>query len=61
MTTGADLKEARERAGLTQEAIADRLRVHRVTVTAWEGKAEVKKLKAERFLQAVADLTKAAA
>ena len=61
MTTGADLKEARERAGLTQEQIADRLHVHRVTVTAWEGKAEVKKLKAERFLKAVADLSQAAA
>lgn len=61
MTTGAELKEARERAGLTQQAIADHLRVSRVTVVGWEGKAEVKKLKAERFLQAVLDLSKAAA
>lgn len=61
MTTGAELKEARERAGLTQEQIADRLRVHRVTVTTWEGKGEIKRWKAERFLQAVADLSKEAA
>lgn len=59
--SGAELKEARERAGLTQEQVAERLRTHRTTVVIWESKAEVKKLKAERFLQAVADLRGAAA
>ena len=59
--TGADLKQAREDAELTQEQIADKLGVSRVTVTLWEGKAEVKKPKADRFLAAVAELAKAAA
>lgn len=56
MTTGAELKEARENAELTQEQVADKLGVSRVTVTLWEGKAEIKKPKADRFLQAVRDL-----
>jgi DNA-binding transcriptional regulator YiaG len=61
MTTGAELKEARENAELTQEQVADQLGVSRVTVTLWEGKAEVKKPKADRFLKAVADLSEKAA
>lgn len=61
MATGAQLKEARENAELTQEQIADKLGVSRVTVTLWEGKAEVKKPKADRFLAAVVELAKAAA
>lgn len=61
MPSGADLKQAREDAELTQEQVAEKLGVSRVTVTLWEGKAEVKKPKAERFLKAVADLSKAAA
>jgi transcriptional regulator with XRE-family HTH domain len=61
MTAGSELKQAREDAGLTQEQVADELGVSRVTVTLWEGKAEVKKPKADRFLKAVAALSKAAA
>jgi DNA-binding transcriptional regulator YiaG len=53
MATGTELKQAREDAELTQEQVADRLGVSRVTVTLWEGKAEVKTPKAKRFLAAV--------
>lgn len=56
MTAGTALKQAREDAGLTQEQVAEKLGVSRVTVTLWEGKAEVKQPKADRFLRAVADL-----
>lgn len=61
MATGTDLKRAREDAELTQEQVADKLGVSRVTVTLWEGKAEVKKPKADRFLKAVSDLSEQAA
>ena len=61
MATGTELKQAREDAELTQEQVADALGVSRVTVTLWEGKAEVKKPKADRFLKAVASLAKRAA
>lgn len=61
MATGTDLKKAREDAELTQEQVAEKLGVSRVTVTLWEGKAEVKKPKADRFLAAVEALGKAAA
>lgn len=55
--TGQRLQEARESAGLTQQQVADHLGVTRQTVVTWEGKAEVKRSKADRFLQAVAQLT----
>lgn len=61
MATGTELKQAREDAELTQEQVADKLGVSRVTVTLWEGKAEVKKPKADRFLAAVAALAEKAA
>lgn len=61
MSTGTELQEARERAGLTQEQVAAKLGVHRQTVTAWEGKAQVKPLRAERFLTAVRELGEKAA
>jgi DNA-binding transcriptional regulator YiaG len=53
MTTGPELKEAREDAKLTQEDLAHELGVHRVTVVAWESKAQVRPSKAKRFLEAV--------
>lgn len=59
--TGTELKEAREAAGLTQEQVAAQMGIHRVTVVRWEGPQQVRKGKATRFLQAIADLSKKAA
>lgn len=56
MTTGETLQEARELAGLTQEQLAEALRVHRTTVVTWEGKAVVKSSKAKRYLDAISRL-----
>lgn len=45
--TGEQLKRMRERAGMTQQALADLLGVHRQTVTRWEnGAAEIPTLAA---------------
>lgn len=38
--TPADLKTIRDALGLTQQALADRLDVHRVTVAKWETGAQ---------------------
>jgi DNA-binding transcriptional regulator YiaG len=54
--TGADLKEARERAGLTQQEVADRLGHSRQTLVSWEQRATVAPTKAKRYLEAVRDL-----
>jgi transcriptional regulator with XRE-family HTH domain len=54
---GTELKEAREAAGLTQEQVAAQMGIHRVTVIRWEQPKPVRKGKATRFLQAIADLT----
>lgn len=54
--SGADLKDARELAGLTQEQVAAGLGVHRQTVVAWEGRARVVAPKADRYLRVVSDL-----
>lgn len=58
MTTGEELQEAREMAGLTQEQVAGALKVHRTTVVRWEGKADVRPGKARRFLDVVARLAR---
>lgn len=59
--SGAELKEAREVAGLTQEQVATALGLSRVTVVAWEGKAVVKAPKADRYLRVISDLASKAA
>src|ERR1051326_6566575 len=59
MTTGAALKQAREDAELTQEQVAEKLGVSRVTVTLWEGKAEGKKPKDARFPKGAAEARQA--
>lgn len=53
---GADLRDAREIAGLTQAQVAAALGVSRVTIVAWEAKARVKAPKASAYLRVVADL-----
>jgi len=59
MTTGTHLKEYRELAGLTQQQVADQLRIHRVTVARWEEPdREVKPTKAQRFRNAVDNLSR---
>lgn len=59
--TGAELREARELVGLTQEQVAEALGVHRVTVLAWEQRAIVKAPKAAKYLRVVRDLASPAA
>jgi DNA-binding transcriptional regulator YiaG len=55
--TGADLKTARERAGLTQQEVADRLGHSRQTLVSWEQRAAVAPTKARRYLEAVRSLS----
>lgn len=55
-TTGAELQEAREAAGLTQEQVAERMGLHRVTIANWEARARVANPKADRYLRAVREL-----
>ena len=60
--TGPQLKEARERAGLTQEQVGAQLGIHRVTVTRWEDpRTKLSKGKALRYMDAIAALTERAA
>ena len=40
-TTGIDLKLERVRAGVSQIALAERMRLHRATVARYEGRARV--------------------
>jgi DNA-binding transcriptional regulator YiaG len=54
--TGADLKATRERSGLTQQEVADRLGHSRQTLVSWESRAMVAPTKAIRYLRAVWDL-----
>jgi DNA-binding transcriptional regulator YiaG len=54
--SGAELKDARELAGLTQEQVAHALGRHRATIVAWEAKARVKAPKAAAFLRVVSEL-----
>lgn len=54
--SGADLREQRELAGLTQEQVAMALGVYRTTIVTWESKARVKAPKADRYLRAVREL-----
>jgi DNA-binding transcriptional regulator YiaG len=51
--TGAELREAREVAGLTQERVATEMGLSRVTIVAWEQRAIVKAPKATAYLRAV--------
>ncbi len=54
--SGADLRDAREAAGLTQGAVADALNLSRQTVVSWEQRARVKAPKAERYLRVIREL-----
>lgn len=55
-TTGPDLKQARNAAGLTQTRVAEALSVTRVTIANWEARAVVPPGKAERYLRVVSEL-----
>lgn len=54
--TGADLKDARELAGLTQEQVATALGLSRQTINSWEGRARVVAPKADRYLRVISEL-----
>ena len=54
--SGRSLKEAREAAGLTQEQVADALKLHRTTIVQWENRARVVGPKAQAYLRVVSDL-----
>lgn len=60
-SSGADLKDARELAGLTQEQVAEKLGVARQTIVTWESKARVVGPKAEKYLRVVRELASQAA
>jgi DNA-binding transcriptional regulator YiaG len=54
--TGAELREARELVGITQERVAEALGLSRVTIVNWEQRARVPSPKAERYLRVVSEL-----
>jgi transcriptional regulator with XRE-family HTH domain len=54
--TGAQLRDAREIAGLTQQQVADEMGLFRTTIVGWEAKALVKAPKAAAYLRAVQKL-----
>lgn len=49
-STGPDLAARRRELGITQDALASRLGVHRVTVAGWEARATVDAVIAGRYL-----------
>lgn len=53
--SGADLRDAREAVGLTQEAVAQALGLSRQTIVSWEQRARVVAPKADRYLRVVSD------
>lgn len=50
MTTGAELRQSRKALGITQQALADAIGVHRLTVVGWEQRAEVPRRIADRYI-----------
>jgi DNA-binding transcriptional regulator YiaG len=59
--SGTELRDEREAAGLTQEAVADALGLSRQTIVTWESRARVVKPKADKYLRVVRDLASKAA
>lgn len=57
MTTGKELKELREEAGLTQAQVAAIMRTHASYLPVIEAKAVVRKRMADRYREAVEALT----
>lgn len=56
--TGAELRDHREAAGLTQEQVAAAAGVSRATLQNWESRARVVAPKAQAYLRAVRELAK---
>jgi transcriptional regulator with XRE-family HTH domain len=55
-STGPDLAALRRELGITQDALASRLGVHRVTVAGWEARATVDAVTAGRYRIAASEL-----
>ncbi len=56
-TSGIDLKVQRVRAGVSQVALAERMKLHRATVARYEGLARVPDAIADDYLRALATLS----
>lgn len=52
-TTGKDLRDERERAGLSQAEMARRMGRHKMTVWRWEGQAIVNEQSASEYRAAL--------
>lgn len=50
---GPSLASRRERVGITQAALAQRLGVHRITLRQWERAAEVDPIRADKYERAL--------
>lgn len=57
---GPDLADKRKRLGVTQQALADALGVHRTRLNAWERALPLDAIRAARYRKALADLVREA-
>jgi len=55
-TAGPELADLRRSVGVSQDDLADRLEVHRVTLSGWERSATVDGIKAARYRRALQEL-----
>ena len=55
-TKGTDFRDARKAAGMTQEDVAERFQVHRLTVIRWEQRATLPIGRAADILRDLRDL-----
>ena len=55
-TKGSDFRDARLAAGMTQEDVAERFQVHRLTVIRWEQRAALPVGRAAEILRELQDL-----
>lgn len=55
-TPGPELARIRKTQGVEQAALADRLGIHRVTLSGWERSATVDPIRAARYQRALRDL-----
>lgn len=53
---GPDLARLRKTQGIEQAALAKRLDIHRVTLSAWERSAAVSPIRAARYQRALRDI-----
>ena len=53
---GPDLARIRKTQGVEQAALADRLGIHRVTLSSWERSAAIDPIRAARYRRALREL-----